>query len=94
MGPIVSALLRVAAGDSGQWAVHSLQQMLPCMTLTVKSLMHISPQESTACAAAVEALLQRLRGMAQNYANHALLSRLMFSTIQSMQQHIVKVVQC
>lgn len=91
MGPIVSALLKPASDDSGQWAMRNLQHLLQCMVVTVNAVMGNSPQDSTACVVvALEALLQRLTGMADKCASHTVLSGLLSSSAQSMQQHMRK----
>ena len=89
MGPIVSALLVPATKDSGQWAIHSLEQLLQCMVLTVQALLKAGCRNSKACTVALEALVQRLIGMAQKcLQSHTAVSALLTNSVQSMKLHI------
>lgn len=87
MGPIVSALLVPATKDSGQWAIHSLEQLLQCMVLTVQALLKAG-RNSKACTVALEALVQRLIGMAQKCSSRTAVSALLTNSVESMKLHI------
>ena len=88
MGPIVSALLLPATRDSGQWAIHSLEQLLHCMVLTVQALLKAGCRKGKACTVALEALVHRLTGMAQKCMSHTAVNTLLTNAVQSMKLHL------
>ena len=86
MGPIVSALLGPATRAGGDWAVHSLQNLLNCMQLTVQAFRQNQSHRSKTCAAAVQALLRRLRGIGDKHMHNIAIYRPMSNAIQSMER--------